>query len=166
VIVVAVLFVIGAGLVAAFAVFATHEVHKAAKAFNDKVLTPIAAEERYDQQTGIASYPLGFDVDHPPQLDIWKRPLKCSYDATSGTATVSGTVQNRTAVAASYLIGVSFERAGAEVGTSGEGVARVEPGATAPWQASAPVTGSGDVTCKVTLILRGSSDVIPTTTTP
>jgi hypothetical protein len=143
-------------------------VHKGAKAFNDQVLAPLAAEEHYEQQTGIASYPLGFDARHPPQLDIWKRPLSCTYDATSGAATAAGTVQNHAPTAASYLIAVSFERGegGEEVGTSTEGVARVEPGATASWRATAPVTGAGDVTCQVTLILRGASDAIPTTTAP
>jgi len=165
-VVVAILFVVGAGLVIAFAVFADHVVHKGVNALNDHLLTPIAAEERYQEQTGIASYPLGFDVQHPPQLDIWKRPLSCTYDATNGTATAAGTVQNHSGSAASYLIAVTFERDGGEVGTSAEGVARVEPGATTPWRATGPVTGSGDVTCKVTLILRGGSDAIPTTTTP
>jgi len=162
---VAVLFVVGAVLVIAFAVFATHEVHKAAKAFNDQVLTPIAAEQHYEQQTGIASYPLGFDATNPPQLDIWKRPLSCTYDTASQTATASGTVQNHSPNAASYLIAVEFQRGGGDVGGAADGVARVDPGATAPWRATGPVTGPGVVTCRVTLVLRGPGDAIPTTTT-
>jgi hypothetical protein len=161
-----VLFVIGVGLVVLFAFVLNRAVNKGFDAL-DKFATPIEAEDHYEQQTGIASYPLGFDMQHPPQLDIWKRPVACSYDSSTNSATASGTVLNRSGQASAYLIAVSFKRDGTEVGTSVDGIGHVAAGATAPWRATGTVTGSGNVTCSVTLILRDNDpNLIPTTTTP
>jgi len=161
-----VLVVIGVGLVILFAFVLNRAVNKGFDAL-DKFATPIEAEDHYEQQTGIASYPLGFDIQHPPQLDIWKRPVSCTYDSSTSSATASGTVLNHSGHPSSYLVAVSFSRGGTEVGTSVDGIGHVGAGATAPWRATGTVTGSGDVTCSVTLILRDDDpNVIPTTTSP
>jgi hypothetical protein len=170
-IVFAILFVLGVGAVILFVFVLGMAVDKAGNAL-DKLSTGAQAETHYEDQTGIASNPIGFDQAHPPQLDIWKRTVSCSTDATAGTATASGTVQNHSTHPSSYLITVSFSRDGTEVGSGVEGVVHVATGATAPWQATGSVTGSGDVSCKVTAILRTDNpDVVPplassTTTTP
>jgi hypothetical protein len=164
-IVFAILFVLGAGAVILFVFVLGQAVDKAGNAI-DKLSTGAQAETHYEDQTGIASNPLGFDQTHPPQLDIWKRPLTCTTDSTAGSATASGTVQNHSSHPSSYLITVSFRRNGTEVGSAVDGVVHVATGATSSWHALGPVTGSGDVTCVVTAILRTDNpDVLPTTTT-
>ncbi len=163
-----ILFVLGVGVVILFVFVLGKAVDKAGTAL-DKLQTGGEAETHYENQTGIASNPLGFDQAHPPQLDIWKRPLTCTTDSSAGTATASGTVQNHSSHPSSYLITVSFRRGGTEVATSIDGVVHVATGATASWQATGSVTGSGDVSCVVTAILRTDNPdvvpVLPSTTT-
>jgi type II secretory pathway pseudopilin PulG len=159
-----ILAVIGIGIVVTLAFFVNRAANKLTTAAN-QLGDSAAAEQHYEDQTGITSNPLAFDVAHPPQLDIWKRPIRCSYSSSSSIAVASGTVLNHTSKASAYGIVVSFTRGGTEVGSSFDGVVNVAPGATAAWQASGEVTGSGSVGCKVTEILRTSQALLVPTTT-
>jgi hypothetical protein len=158
----AILAVIGLGLVVVFAFFVDRAANKISDAAG-KFVNSAAAEQHYEDQTGIVTNPLGFDKAHPPQLDIWKRPVRCSI--SSGMAVMSGTVHNNTGQTSAYGISVTFSRGGTEVGSSFDGVVNVAPGATAAWRASAQVSGSNPVTCRVTAILRTNNAlVVPSTT--
>ena len=99
-IVVCVLFVAGIVVVGLLAFVIDRGVHHLTSGFD--------AEQKVENETGIVSNPLGFDSSHPPQKDVYQRPLTCSADSTSGQVTAKGSVFNHTGQASSYLVSVSF----------------------------------------------------------
>ena len=98
---------------------------------------------KVENQTGISTNPLGFDSSHPPQYDVWKRPIKCSFDSSTDTATATGTVQNHSSHPSSYLLGIAFKRGSTQVGDGVDIILHVDPGHVASWSAQGSVTGSG-----------------------
>ncbi len=171
--------VIGIGLFAVL-VFAIDRgastLDKAAK----KLAAGPDAEAKVEQQTGIVTNPFGFDTKHPPQLDVYKRPLSCRVDSSSGDAVASGSVKNNSGHASSYVIAVEFRRDGTQVGAGVADVYRVDPGQVMDWKAEGPLgesdtsgtsdtsatTPTGTLTCAVTGILRSDNpNILPSTTT-
>ncbi len=160
----AILVVIGIGLVVVFAFFVDRAVNKISDVAGNFV-NSAAAEQHYEDQTGIATNPIGFDEAHPPQLDIWKRPVRAAR-SRSGMAVASGTVHNNTGQPSAYGITRRLQpgwhrrrfRPSTAWSTS-------PPGPPRPGGASAEVSGSNPVTCRVTAILRTNNAlVVPSTT--
>ena len=130
--------------------------------FAHKVDTALKAEQKVEDKTHIATLPIYWDDSHPPQYDVWKRPVTCSVQS-DGSVVASGTVKNNTSAAKSYFITVSFTQNGRQIGTGGDGVANVQAGAVAPWRATlVDASTSGKVSCAVTTIWRsGLASIIP-----
>jgi hypothetical protein len=144
-----VLAVIGILFVAALVAgigFLGHKVESAAK--------KLEKEQQVEDKTHISTIPLYYDSDHPPQYDIWKRPLSCSTQS-DGTLVASGTVKNNTGSPKSYLVFVTFSQGGNDVGTGTDGIANVKAGDTAAWRiVDVGANVSGKITCTVTAIYR------------
>ena len=122
------------------------------------------AEAKVEKQTGISTNPLGFDTTHPPQIDVYQPPLKCSVDS-SGPGHGHGQVHNHTAHASSYLISVHFSAGGQDVGTGVADVLPRRPRDTVTYRAAGSSTTAKSASCKVTLVLRSDNpDLLPTTT--
>jgi hypothetical protein len=125
----------------------------------------IDAEQKVENQTGISTYPLGFDSTHPPQMDVYKRPIKCELDKSTGVVTATGSVLNHSAHPSSYLIGLSFDGTTDSEG-GGATVFNVNPGQTVSFTASGPAPSGGTPDCKITLVLRSDNPKLaPVTTT-
>ena len=125
----------------------------------------IDAENRVEQQTGIETYPLGFDTTHPPQRDVYGRTLRCSVDSSTGLAVAEGSVLNHSAHASSYLITVSFTSGGSDVGGASAIVYNVEPGQSVNYRAEGSAGNAKSPSCKVTFILRSDNPKLAPTTT-
>jgi hypothetical protein len=153
-------FLIGTGLFVVVGFVLDRAVDQFSKGFD--------SEAQAESKTGIASYPLGFDTKHPPQLDVYKRPVTCSTDASTNTTVATGSVKNHSGHPSSYLITVEFRRDGSDVGGGLAAAYRVEPGQVVAWRTVGGETSSasGALTCVVTLILRSDNpNVVPSTTT-
>jgi hypothetical protein len=146
---VAVVVLLGVALVVAAVAGVGWLGHKAKKA--------VQSEQTVEDQTHIATRPVYFDPSHPPQYDVWKRPVTCVVDA-DGTAVATGTVVNRSATASAYFLTVDFARGGKDVGSGGDAVLNVGPGQVAPWRAldrrPAVASASGPLACTVSAIWR------------
>ncbi len=157
-VVVCVVFVLGIGLFALLAFVIDRGVHHLA--------SNLDAMNKVEQQTGIATYPFGFDATHPPQKDVYGRPLHCSVDRSTGLATAQGSVFNHSGHPSSYFIVVSFTQGGTEVGSGAADVFNVPSGQSVNFQASGSAGSAKSPTCKVTLILRSDNPKLaPSTTT-
>jgi hypothetical protein len=133
----------------------------------DDVAKGIDSQSQVAQETGIVTNPLGFDKKHPPQLDVYKRPLSCSTDSSTGEAVAAGSVKNNSSHASSYLIAVEFRRDDTSVGVGVTDVYRVQPGEAMNWKAESVVddSSSGTLTCVVTGIYRSDNpNIVPSTT--
>lgn len=157
VIMVCVVFVVGVGVIAVLAFVVDRVGHH--------VLAGANAENKVEQQTGIATNPLGFDSAHPPQKDVYGRRLDCSVDG-SGLATAKGSVFNHSGHPSAYVISVNFLHGSTVVGDGGTVVFNVPAGGAVDFQASGSVGDNKSVTCKVDSILRSSNPKLaPSTTT-
>jgi hypothetical protein len=121
----------------------------------------LAAQQKVEDKTGITTNPFGFDSTHPPQYDVWKRPLSCKVDSSTGQVVAKGTVLNHSAHASSYVISVTYN----DQSDAAAVVFNVEPGQTVAYSATGQASSGGTPTCKVTGILRGDNPKIAPPTT-
>jgi hypothetical protein len=79
----------------------------------------------------------------------------CTASPTGGHPTATGKIVNHSSKASLYTIHVKFtDASGNGVGDGVAAVARVEPAATATWNATGTLNAKGKVTCDLSSVTR------------
>jgi hypothetical protein len=79
----------------------------------------------------------------------------CTASPTGGHPTATGKILNHSSKASLYTIHVKFiDASGNGVGDGVAAVARVEPGATATWNATGTLNAKGKLTCELASVTR------------